>query len=132
MFRQKKKTLFTILLASVLAVGCNLSTRPAMAQAVETGTENRRPLVIVRFNQPRVYFEQSLSNATQRALEIKRDVMFELVQLVPPGAAQKTAQQNLARVVTVLRDTGVPDSNIRIRRATSEEVASDEVHVFVQ
>ena len=97
------------------------------------------PLVVIRFNQRSVYYEQQLYNAVSRAVEIKPSVRFELVSYMPhtgnPDADQRLANQattNLQRVANSFIEMGVPRQRLTITSEPRRNMRYDEVHVFVQ
>lgn len=100
---------------------------------------NETPLVVIRFNQPRVYFERPLFTAVSRAVDVKPNVQFDLVSFVPATgnatrdeAVQQEAARNVSRVAQVIREMGIPETNIRISREWAQGIRHDEVHIFVQ
>lgn len=127
-------------------VACMSLAAPAIAQSTVSASEEgfsvagqQSPLVIIRFNQRNVYFEQALANALAKAKSVKPTASYTVLLTLPPGDSKKAAAQiakagnyNLARVVTVLRENGISDANIRIVREESASVGSDEVRVFIQ
>jgi hypothetical protein len=97
------------------------------------------PLVIIRFNQPRVYYEKQLYGAVTKAVAAKPGVMFDLVSYVPTGADvkrntgwQATARQNVQAVMNSLERMGVPASRISYRAVPLRDAGYDEVHLFVR
>ena len=100
---------------------------------------NETPLVVIRFNQSRVYFEQPLFTAVSRAVEVKPNVRFNLVSFVPATgdarrdqAMQQQASRNVSRVAQVIREIGIPETNIHVSREWAQGITHDEVHIFVQ
>lgn len=98
-----------------------------------------KPLVIIRFNQPRIYFEQQLYGAISKAIAAKPEVMFDLVSNVPATGDtgldtkwQATARHNTQAVLKSMMDMGVPSSRMTTRAQPSRGVEFDEVHVFVR
>lgn len=96
------------------------------------------PLMVVRFNQPRLNYQQSLYNVLGRALEAKPDVFFNIIALVPQSAdasvTQKLQAQTQANAGTIVGDMvrmGIPQNRLRVsyQRAGIEY---PEVHIFVQ
>ncbi len=97
------------------------------------------PLIVVRFNQPHVYFEPSLRTVVDKAISIKPDARFSLVQILPESAngrkiaiSKSTADSHVAQVVAVLRGQGVDTRNLAVSRRYDTQVTSSEVHVFVE
>ncbi len=126
-------------LALVAAIITPAFIGPALAQNMASAAAEKSPLLVIRFNQPHVYFEQSLKTAVQRAVEVKPDVRFRLVQMLPDAsnedaheAAKRDGQKHLASVVTALRNLRIPNERMQIIRQERPDVATDEVHIFVE
>lgn len=113
------KRLFTCLLSTLLLV------HPAIAQT---------PLVVVRFNQPHVYYEQQLYNAMQRAVAIKPDLTVQVVSLAPQGDDQwqEVASAHTQKVVATLQQLGVPAQRIQVSGQRQPGLKYDETHIFVR
>jgi len=99
----------------------------------------QEPLVIIRFNQPRVYFEKQLYGAVSKAVAVKPQVMFELVSFVPTRADSKqnsgwevTARQNAQTVMNSLKRMGVPASRVSYRAEPAKNAPYDVVYLFVR
>lgn len=97
------------------------------------------PLMVVRFNQERIYYQQPLYNAIASALEAKPGVMFNIITLIPQvgnEAADKkstvSAQTNTNMVVRDMVKMGVPQSRIRVSYQNGSNLQSSEMHLFVE
>lgn len=97
------------------------------------------PLLVVRFNQDRIYYQQALYNAVSRALEAKPSVLFNIVAVVPESSNDSFNRQSKAdtqmRTGTLVGDMvkmGVPQSRLRVSYQKSTTAPSPEVHIFVQ
>lgn len=126
------KKAFQLLLYPLLAVVAILVAHSALAQSAE-------PLVIIRFNQPRVYYEQQLYNAISKAVAIKPDLTIDVVSYSPEVTSssasddwQETASAHTRGVVNVLTQMGVPMSRIHVSGQRMSGINFDETHVFVQ
>jgi hypothetical protein len=98
-----------------------------------------QPLVVIRFNQPRVYFDQQLYGALTKALEIKPDLMIEVVSLAPsdgnPQKDQKwqaTAGRNTRAVIDAIKAMGMPMDRIHVTGQSQPGLRYDETQVFVR
>ena len=106
--------------------------------ADEGAPSARQPLVIIRYNQPHVYFERAMKTAVQKALSIKPDAQFSVLQVLPsadtPRAnnARGKAKEDLAKVVAALRDSGVRTNALHISQQNGNESQYDEVYIFVE
>jgi hypothetical protein len=99
----------------------------------------QEPLVIIRFNQPRVYYEKQLYGAVSQAVAVKPEVMFELVSFVPTRSDPKqnagwevTARQNAQTVMSSLKRMGVPPSRVSYRAEPAQNAPYDVVYLFVR
>lgn len=124
--------LFTMLFTT-LAV--QPTAAPAYAQATPVGN---KPLMVIRFNQRQVYYENQLFTALDRAVAVKPSVLFEVVSYVPTGRDARAsadlaarAQANLNRVLGSLNEMGVPPSRIQVTTERDGRLKHQEVHVFV-
>jgi hypothetical protein len=121
----------TVLMALLLTMALpNLSNATGSADA---------PLVIVRFNQPRVYFDQQLYSAISKAVAIKPEVIFEVVSYAPITGNeqadkkwQAVAGHNTRAVLTAMNGMGVPMDRISVTGQSQQGLRYDETHVFVK
>jgi len=128
-----------ILIAGMLAacLSQNAAAAPfsALSQAAPMeAAASDIPLVVIRFNQRTVRYEQPLYNAVAKAVEIKPTVMFELISYVPANAgdqAKAAAGAQANRVAESLVKMGVPRSRLQLATEMTPEVKNHEVHVFV-
>ncbi len=109
---------------------------PAPSFAVAAGAQ---PLVTIRFNQPRVYFDQQLYSAIEKAVAVKPEVMFEVVSYAPvTGNAQTDKQwqavagRNTRSVIATMTQIGVPMERIRVTGVSQSGLRYDETQVFVE
>lgn len=109
-----------------------VSLAPGFAAANE-------PLVIIRFNQARVYYDQQLYRAVAQAVAIKPDLLIDVVSYSPETSDssadrqwQQAASQHTQQVVATLEQIGVPRSRISVSGERVAGIASDETHVFVK
>ncbi|MFZ4541385.1 MAG: hypothetical protein ACOYNL_06185 [Rickettsiales bacterium] len=120
----------SLVAAGTLAV-CAIFPVAALAQADQ-------PLVIIRFNQPRVYFDTQLYSAIEKAIAIKPEVTFEVVSYAPVTSDsdknskwQEVASHNTRAVVKAMTGMGVPMERIHVVGQSSDGIRYDETHVFV-
>ncbi|MEJ0009595.1 MAG: hypothetical protein WDN72_03135 [Alphaproteobacteria bacterium] len=105
------------------------------AASAQTVPEQNRALVVIRFNQAHVYYEDSLYGAISQAVAAKPDVMFDVVSYAPNGSDksrwQQVASGDTQAVVASMERMGVPASRIRVSGQYLDGIRYDEVHVFV-
>lgn len=97
------------------------------------------PLVIIRFNQQRIYYEQQLYGAVSKAVAAKPTVMFDLVSYVPTTGDEKidaqwqaTARHNSQAILKSMMGMGVPASRMNMRVQPMRGGEYDELHLFVK
>lgn len=98
-----------------------------------------KPLMVIRFNQRKVYFEQPLYTAASKALGRKSDVRFTLVSYVPVGgtpekdeALAQRAAANMREVTSALMKIGVPPQQVSTNAQGGAGLQYDEIHIYVQ
>lgn len=114
--------LFAAIILVLLATG---TVYPVFAQA-----EADKPLLIVRFNQPRVNFDSALSQAIPRAEQARQNISYEIVSFMPQRFSKDQARANLKAVVGGMQQNGASLDRIHWR----SEMASgehQEIHIFV-
>lgn len=96
------------------------------------------PLLVVRFNQPRVYYQQPLYNVVAKALQAKPAVVFNIVSVIPvTGNAEQdeklnaVSQNNTGELVQTMLQMGVPQERVRVSYQQGG-VETNEIHIFVQ
>lgn len=129
--------LLIVLVAACIA----LPTSQAHAQAsqpAQPGAQEDVPLVIVRYNQERVYYDRQLYRAASRALEIKPGATFTVVSFVPQPASQRQQQrmQRLAskqtnQFVSDLVQMGIPRERIQVSREPVRDSRYHEIYLYV-
>lgn len=97
------------------------------------------PLVTIRFNQPRVYFDQQLYSAVSKAFSVKPEVEFDVVSYAPSTSNtqldadwQKLAGRNTRSVIAVMMQMGVPMERIHVTGKAQTGLRYDETLVFVR
>ncbi len=100
---------------------------------------NRKPLMVIRFNQRNLHFERQLYSTLEQAVRIKPDVRFDVVALAPESASGGdldgvggTVSQDGERVVNSLVQMGVPKSRMRYAHYSDPNLRYGEVRIFVR
>jgi len=111
--------------------------RAAPAPAAAKATDDR-PLVVIRFDQPNVTYDQPLYSAVSRALERKANATFTIMAVSPNAGTPaevavntNTSRQNAENVLHSLTSMGLPADRISLAAATSPDVQGNEVRIFV-
>lgn len=97
------------------------------------------PLVIIRFNQPNVYYDQQLYTALSKAVAVKADLLVDVVAYAPQTgnaqvdkAWQAKASQDAQGVVATLEQLGVPRSRVTVTGQPQPGLRFDETHIYVK
>lgn len=93
--------------------------------------EANKPLLIVRFNQPRVNFENALSKAIGTAEKVKPDMRYEVISFVPERSNPSTSKLNLQAVVGGMQRYGADIGRITWRSELSNST-HQEIHINIQ
>jgi hypothetical protein len=100
---------------------------------------NRRPLVVIRFDRPGVNYEQPLYAAVGQALDKYPSARFSVVSVSPSrgnpaemAIAGSEARKRGEDVLRSLSQMGVPLARVDFDNATSADVRSSEVHIYIQ
>lgn len=98
-----------------------------------------RPLVVIRFDRPKVSYEDALYTAVKSALDRRPGATFDLMGVAPvastPGATalgETTARRNAEIVQRTLTQMGLPADRMRVTASSSPDASSSEVRVFVR
>jgi len=98
-----------------------------------------KPLVMIRFDRPKVDFEQAVYTATSEALQNYPDVSFEVLAVSPQGRtatkaalAASDAQTDAQNVVRSMIQMGIPGNRIKVSSAKSPQAQTPEVHIFLR
>jgi hypothetical protein len=99
----------------------------------------QKPVMVIRFNQSVVSYENHLNKITSKALEIKPDVFFDVVTVVPQTnnnrkdeEIKQQAEELTKTVLEKIAQNGVDGNNIRITYQDSPSAANNEIHIFVR
>ena len=121
--------------AIISAAGGSIYQGPARA----TDTTGRRPLVVIRFDQPDVPYQQALYAAVSRVLERRPNAVFDLVAVSPMAGGparvalnSNKAQRHAEGVLRALVDMGLPPSRVAVSGKSSAASTSNEVHLYLR
>jgi len=114
------------------------SAAPSRSSAAAPASGDR-PLVVIRFDQPNVDYEQPLYTAVSRALERKPSATFT-IQAVAPNAGSaadvalntNASRQNAENVLRSLTNMGLPSDRVSLSATMSPDVQSNEVRIYVR
>lgn len=98
-----------------------------------------RLLVLIRYNQPHVDYEEQLSKAIGTAMEHRPNATFSVVAVAPSSGdstdlakAQQEAHRNAEAVKRSLMQLGLSPSRISMANAQIQTAQTPEVHVYVR
>lgn len=98
-----------------------------------------RPLVVIRFDDPNVEYEQAVYMAVNEALDRYPDAQFELVAVNPArGNAAKVAiettraRRNAEKVLRSLTQMGLTSDRIILSSLSNDQIDSNEVHLYIR
>ena len=103
------------------------------------GIDGRRPLVVIRFDRPKVDYEQALYSAVSKALAARPDASFDLVAVsAAKGSAGKAAinstqaRKNAESVLRSLNSMGLPADRVALSAASNPQAETNEVRLYVR
>lgn len=115
--------------------------RPAYAPAPSAATilDERRPLVVIRFDNPNVAYQQALYTAVSKVLEQRPETGFDLIAVTPSAGTaaqvamnQTKSKQNAQGVLRTLTDMGLPSDRVSVSATTSAEASVPEVRLYIR
>lgn len=121
------------------ATALRQNAKPAAAPARSRGKAGERPLVVIRFDQPDVPYEQPLYTAISRALERKPGAAFTVMAVAPNAGSPaqvavntNASRQNAENVLRALTNMGLPANRVSLSATKSPDIQTNEVRVFVR
>lgn len=107
--------------------------------SASTILDERRPLVVIRFDNPNVAYQQALYNAVSKVLEQRPQTGFDLIAVTPAGGTaaevamnQTKSKQNAQGVLRTLTDMGLPSDRVSVAATTSAEASVPEVRLYIR
>ncbi len=96
-------------------------------------------LVLIRYNQPNVEYEQQLSQAVGSAIEKRPNAEFSIVAVSPSNGdpadlakQREDAQRNAEAVRRSLVQLGLAPSRITMANTQMDSAQTPEVHVYIR
>jgi hypothetical protein len=127
-----------VFLACISIAACTNFIQPAQAKQASESPDSSSgdiPLVVIRFNQPRVFFEKPLRNAVAKAVQKKPSVLFDVVSYVPQGKSQSSIDAEASRhtqsIVNAMQGMGVNPNNIHTTSQPDSALQDHEVQIFI-
>ncbi|WP_158596143.1 hypothetical protein [Oleomonas cavernae] len=113
--------------------------QPARTGGASAVLDDRRPLVVIRFDQQDVAYQQALYTAVSKVLERRPETGFDLVAVSPSGGTaaevamnQTRSKQNAQGVLRTLTDMGLPSDRVSVAATTSGDADVPEVRVYIR
>ncbi len=96
------------------------------------------PLLVLRYNQPRIYYDKQLYAAVSKAVAIKPEVVFSIVSFVPANGSEDRqeqmaviAAQQTNQLVAAMKNMGIPQNRINVSRETVNDARYHEIYMYV-
>ena len=96
-------------------------------------------MIVIRFDRPKVAYQQALYNAVSKVLEQLPNATFDLVAVAPTsgGQARVSLNSNKARrhsenVLRSLIEMGLPPARVAVSARTVAQARSNEVHIYLR
>ena len=117
----------------------NASGGKGVNAGAPTNTAGKRPLIVIRFDRPKVAYQQALYNTVSKVLEQLPNATFDLVAVAPTsgGQARVSLNSNKARrhsenVLRSLIEMGLPPARVAVSARTVAQARSNEVHLYLR
>lgn len=97
--------------------------------------QSKDAVMIIRFNQKYVYFENALKKVVDRVSAVKPNALYEIQSLVPNDSSDANSRQyldNLRSVIASLNHLGISKDRISVRTDVTDIVQSQEVNIFIR
>ncbi len=105
-----------------------------MPVQVEPPPPAEKPLMVIRFQQPRIDFDHALRQAVISAERTRAGIVYTVVAVQPAAMNWNQAGSvvdSQKAVVDALNAQGIPPSRIRVSRISDSTISSPEVRIFV-
>lgn len=97
--------------------------------------QSKDAVLVIRFNQKHVYFENALKKVVDKVSAIKPNASYEIQSIVPDDSGDTNARQyleNLRGVVAAFNQLGISKGRISVRTDVTDIVKSQEINIFVR
>ncbi|MBY0354839.1 MAG: hypothetical protein K2Q12_03815 [Rickettsiales bacterium] len=128
----------SLLCLSMLSAASVLNAQTVSADESSLQAQAQTPLMVIRYNQPKVFYQRQLYNAVSRAVAIKSTVLFQLVSFVPSTgnnvrdeALLARAEQQTTAFVRDMNAIGVPSERIQVRREIVSDSPQHEIYLYI-
>ena len=120
--------------------------KPAMpvvnnqSAAGQASDASGKPLIVIRFNQRHVYFQEPLKKVVNAVNDLHQpNLVYDVHSLVPQldnelkhKREAPIADANLAGVLAELKRLGVPGSQVRVTPVVGANVTDQEIQIYVE
>lgn len=94
-------------------------------------------VMIIRFNQKNVYFQDSLKKMVEVVSSVKPDAEYYIQSVIPAdkediGYKYKIYNQNLRLVVAGLNQLGIPIERVKVDITDSDSISDHEIRIFIK
>jgi hypothetical protein len=127
-----------IIIAVFSSMPANASNGHTLLPLATYTPANDVPLMILRYNKPRIYYSRQLYQVISRAVEIKPSVVFEIVSFIPKQPyesrrekMENEAKQNVNQLIEHMKEMGVPRERITVTRQQVDDGRYHEIYLYV-
>ncbi len=117
----------------IIMIGLSSVPVPAFAQQ---GSDI--PLMVIRYNQTRVYYDRQLYSAASKAINIKPSVLFSVVSFVPQNGSKRRqklmheqSDAQTGQLVADMKRMGIPADQIKVTREFVGDGRYHEIYIYV-
>ncbi len=121
-----------------LMLSLTLPHYAAHATNAPSASNNDIPLVVIRYNQPRIYYDKQLYNAISKAIKIKPSVTLSLVSFIPENGSDERkervktlADRQIGKLIVDLRKMGIPRDRVSVSKEYVSDARYHEVYMYV-
>jgi outer membrane murein-binding lipoprotein Lpp len=111
---------------------------PARERAAEDYLD-RQALVVIRFDDEEVAYEQAVYNAISQVLDRRPQAAFDVLAVAPQLNNETRSSLNRAqvrrlagRVLRSMNEMGLPPNRVSLAATTSHSVDTNEVHIYIR
>lgn len=90
-----------------------------------------RPIIVIRLNQERLYYEDTLRRVMEEAHSIKSNLKVNIKVLDGHEKLGSDVKEHLANIRSIISRVGIPGSSIHTDVATDAHLAATEISVYV-
>jgi len=116
-----------------------LSSSPPVSSTRSFASQNRRPLVVIRFDRADPPYQRALYTAVSQVVEQRPNAQFDLVAVTPNQGTpadvalnSSKAKKQAESVLRSLTEMGLPPNRVSLSSMTSPSANTNEVHIYMR